>query len=773
MEIPKIEPQFQTFMNTIDMGNQWSSNSPQKKPLEKKDETLHELRTYASLMDQYSLHNFMIWNGKTLENTPEFQSFMRKYCNEWGYIVTIIKKLEELMDENMVKLAIINGQRVAELAMLNLSMFGDDQLLSCVANADKLHSQLNPLPSNEADQFLRAVIKIQTIARRWYAVFKYRALKRKLRAAILIQSIIRRFIQRCRDLKLKKNVMDSVDVIWQSNCKKLDETWNNANSLKKILIHIPSFNASEFVRLNMDHTYGLQNSHISCLHHLADPNVEIVYISPIEFGANELAYIDKFLNVMNINTYPRRLKFIVPDLVKRMPAHVPLAHLLWYSSSTLRKLKTIVSSKSCNVMLIPSDVGWAEKRIANFLNIPMLSPEPNVAAVLMTRSQSKRVFMKAEANIPIGAHDIYTEDDFLIALTRLIASNVDVRRWLIKLNTDFNAETFAYVDVDKMSLMATLRNEQAALIHTTGDPESWFERNVQLKARKRLLKYIQGTNMSIVKFCRPDMYNSWRFYVSCLKQYGAVIEAEPPNIRAVLRSHCFVHPLGKVSYINTVQSILNERFEVQASLYPQRAVPESAMEGACMSIANTLYDNWGIVGYVTIAFIAHWDALENMPRVVAESLHIGMNATFGAIGTLSVLIHPPEPLSFPQSLTLRLDSNDRAFVHIPLAVHTPLTTSRDDIFFRLSKMYGVCFDYERKTGVLFFLVDSIMGGAVSMIAIAENRMKAIDCAVHALTFISKNFGKEEPISSPPFTNLNGMLANMRYMLKKEGKSVPG
>merc|ERR1711939_61270 len=171
--------------------------------------------------------------------------------------------------------------------------------------------------------------------------------------------------------------------------------------------------------------------------------------------------------------------------------------------------------------------------------------------------------------------------------------------------------------------------------------------------------------------------------------------------------------------------------------------------------------------------IAHWDALENMPRVVAESLHIGMNATFGAIGTLSVLTRPPEPLSFPQSLTLRLDTNDRAFVHIPLAVHTPLTTSRDDIFFRLSKMYGVCFDYERKTGVLFFLVDSIMGGAVSMIAIAENRVKAIDCAVHALTFISKNFGKEEPLSSPPFTNLNVMLANMRYMLKKEGKSVHG
>ena len=50
------------------------------------DQSLIELRNYASLMDQYSLHNFMIYNGNSLKSTPEFVSYHRIYRNEWGGI---------------------------------------------------------------------------------------------------------------------------------------------------------------------------------------------------------------------------------------------------------------------------------------------------------------------------------------------------------------------------------------------------------------------------------------------------------------------------------------------------------------------------------------------------------------------------------------------------------------------------------------------------------------------------------------------------------------
>ena len=40
------------------------------------------------------------------------------------------------------------------------------------------------------------------------------------------------------------------------------------------------------------------------------------------------------------------------------------------------------------------------------------------------RSGGKRVFMESDVSVGVGAHDIYDEDDFVVALTKLIASQV-------------------------------------------------------------------------------------------------------------------------------------------------------------------------------------------------------------------------------------------------------------------------------------------------------------------------------------------------------------
>jgi hypothetical protein len=41
----------------------------------------------------------------------------------------------------------------------------------------------------------------------------------------------------------------------------------------------------------------------------------------------------------------------------------------------------------------------------------------------------------ADVNTPLGAHDIYDEEDFIIALTKLIASHLDITRWVFKLES--------------------------------------------------------------------------------------------------------------------------------------------------------------------------------------------------------------------------------------------------------------------------------------------------------------------------------------------------
>ena len=76
----------------------------------------------------------------------------------------------------------------------------------------------------------------------------------------------------------------------------------------------------------------------------------------------------------------------------------------------------------------------------------------------------KKVFADAYVNVPIGAHDITSSSDFYHALPRLIASNIEVRRWIFRLNVDNSNEGYAYLDVDKLSCMAGLRKEMLALL---------------------------------------------------------------------------------------------------------------------------------------------------------------------------------------------------------------------------------------------------------------------------------------------------------------------
>ena len=133
-----------------------------------------ELRNYTTLMDKFSLHNFVIYYGETLKDTPEFQSFRREYSHEWGAISYLIAKLEKLLTEFHVKLAVISGPQLHQLASLNLPAVNKEQILKCISNIDQIKPQLKSAVRNadgdeeiSADQQFRAVVKVQAHIRRY------------------------------------------------------------------------------------------------------------------------------------------------------------------------------------------------------------------------------------------------------------------------------------------------------------------------------------------------------------------------------------------------------------------------------------------------------------------------------------------------------------------------------------------------------------------------------------------------------------------------------
>ena len=52
-------------------------------------------------------------------------------------------------------------------------------------------------------------------------------------------------------------------------------------------------------------------------------------------------------------------------------------------------------------------------------------------------------------------------------------------------------------------------------------------------------------------------------------------------------------------------------------------------------------------------------------------------------------------------------------------------------------------------------------------AIADTRIKALECAVQTLSFVAKNFGKADKSSPTEWSALTNILKNVKAALRKE------
>eukprot|EP00607_Mallomonas_marina_P001301 CAMPEP_0182434300 /NCGR_PEP_ID=MMETSP1167-20130531/68962_1 /TAXON_ID=2988 /ORGANISM="Mallomonas Sp, Strain CCMP3275" /LENGTH=934 /DNA_ID=CAMNT_0024624007 /DNA_START=118 /DNA_END=2922 /DNA_ORIENTATION=- len=748
--------------------------------------SLVELRNYSALMDQYSLHNFLIWNGKSLRNTPEFLSFRRTFDHDWGPISTVISALEQMMSTYSVKLAIVNGQRTAEYALCGQAYFQESDLLNCISNLEQIKPMITSCvrDGGPVDK-PRAVVKIQSAARQWLARRKYQRLKKNINSAIKLQSVARMFIFRCRAVALIGHARITADHVWEHNATNLKNMWSDCRPGRaRLYIHIPSIRATETERLTMENMAAVENSHIGCLHQLEDPDVHIAYICPCYFGVPETNFHDKFLQALGVSTLPKRLRFIVPDMLRRVQSHMPLAEVLWYCSATLRKLRALVKQFS-SAIIICNAVGWAEKRISNFLRVPLFSPDTTVADTLTGPSFSKQAFLDAQVNIPLGAHDISVEEDFMLTLARLIASNIEVNRWIFKLNSDDHNDTLAYLDVQNIAMVRTIRGEQVQLVQRhRGDVQPWFSKHVQASARKRVLQALESELSNVVKISRQDVIPNWSVYVVYLQRYGSVIEAEPPAIIGYVEGLCLIDPIGVVQGVRGVDSILDDNYQTVSYAYPQTGTPQPSLEGATAAVGNILYQKWKVCGFVQVSFVSYWDTYDGLPKLWALRLRFGMTSAFDGIGTFSVAlrntqkIQPLDPdddgrdKSSPSPMIrslLPLIPEGRCCVHLPSVVHLPLRSGRDDVFFRQCRMNGIAYDPKSNLGTLFFLVDSIVGGVLSILCIGSTRKKTLEMMVDVLAFISSNFGKEkiDGESVRSWNDLGLILARLRQTLRRE------
>lgn len=644
----------------------------------KTDHAIEELRNYLVLMDKYSLHNFLIYDGRTLKETPEFQSFQRAFQYKWGAITSIIFQLEEFLTQNEVKLAIINGPQVYELAKLNLPVLKKEDLQACIANYDQVEASLESTTDVTKKQMMKFVTRIQALVRMFLAVRRFRRKKLEIKSAIIMQSGARLLLQRLHyHVLLSKKVLRHEEE-WLQNRVKLREWWTRQQQMlpmdssfaatnntsfhggstasvhsdrSRVVIMLPSMSTQQYLRLEYENFGTFQNISINQLYLLADPSVELVYAAPFALSQYQLAYHEKFLALQSISTLPKRFVPIFPEMVEKLPNHLSLSQMMWSSSTAMKKLR-FHTRRAKQAMIIPRSLGWAEKRIANYLNIPLLGPDPVIAETLSSRSFLKTFFMESSVNIPIGAHDIYSVEDLMVALTRLIASNLSVVRWVIRLNYDENHESCIIFDAEKFNLILSLRAEQNELMGENENLSAWYARPIQLSVRRRLLNALKKEFLQKIRLCRKDIYDSWDVYAKYMRNYGAVIEAEPIEIIGHITIACFITPVGEVQVVGSAQRYLDENNQPQYYTFPQTLLPEPAVQGLSESLCTRLHRQYDVIGYVSIWGSIFWDGLEQQPRLWMTDIQFGCTPLFGAMGNAAVLIEPH--LTAPNHMPLSL-----------------------------------------------------------------------------------------------------------------------
>ncbi len=415
--------------------------------------SIGKIRNYLELLDQYSLHHVLVYKGKTLRSTPEFLSVRRKFAAKWADLEELIDQLERLLLRHRVPLAIVDGGRLASVAIASLDGASREDLVECIENQDQvlpllsLPGQGKPRGATKRERQISAATTIQALGRLYVARGAYRARIDRERAARVIQTAARATQARRRVQALLRNSRAVAARAWEALQESLRRQWRaaamardaqqqekeaekmerrrqqaqkggSAESVRRQLfapltgrveVHVPSLSVEEHLRLVRDHFPLEQNYALARLSALQDPDLaHLIYVSPRELPPEVVEYWMKVLELGGVREPASRVTFVVPEMADVFPAHLPLASLLLYSPATLKRLRKLCRRHDHRV-LVPAVAGWQEKLLAVKLDAPLLAPEPAAAQLYCSHSGAKVAFTAAGVNVAIGAHDIYDQ----------------------------------------------------------------------------------------------------------------------------------------------------------------------------------------------------------------------------------------------------------------------------------------------------------------------------------------------------------------------------
>eukprot|EP00466_Bigelowiella_natans_P016617 jgi/Bigna1/53430/estExt_Genewise1Plus.C_190183 len=666
-----------------------------------------DVRDYDQLLDQYSLHQFIIRKGKVLD-TPEFTSFKRKYAHIWGSIASVLKMIEQLLANSRIDMVLCNGTKLVELAEdSELKVPTKQQLMSCLGDMDSKPLKIKNVLSEGENKARRAAVKIQAFARMWLMRKNYRIYKFRYSMASCIQRAWRSYL-------FLKNTRIRISKKWEKKmlnwrCLMADfrRDWHRTCRKRRVEIHVPSMSLHANQRRSMHNFNILENAQMSRLAVLKDPKVEVIYIAPFRIPREVLGYFYALLEVGGVESPQRRIGIAIPENIKIYPDHFSLSKIALYSPVLLNTVREWIHGRPAYI--VPGDTGQEDLQLAVELNVPMLSAEPDMNALLGSKSAARGIFSEAKVPIMHGVGGIYDEKEFFKYFSKLVVENLDVKRWIFKIDHERGGRGIAFID------MMSLQERDSNI-------EWWNNRQVRSGAEIRIIIALRGEIAQKARFAHPKLYPSWEAYARDFFRDGGVIEACPNNVVSSPSANVFVEPDGTVNITSTHDQVFSRDYVSCGNSFPSSG-PHEAIHDAALMIARVAFKH-GLIGFLGLDFVLSYDARSGTHSLMAVDLNPRLTDSATNFMLFDCLINGNRQNSNVGSSEATLGPK-RFYTAINYLYQPQISSLQMNTFFNACRLGNIAYDIQSNQGTVFILIDSFASGALGVLSVGRDLLSEV------------------------------------------------
>ncbi|NXY01239.1 IQCH protein, partial [Pteruthius melanotis] len=705
-----------------------------------------------------------VHHGTMDQKAPGFLALQQHHHSSGGYIVGFLEHTEKLLKGHTVPLATINGQKLAQIASdfdfnenttksANLSVMknqsGVEKILNrpgqrcrgqgdaAVAAAEIPRRCHGAAPGSGQQQWAAGVLGASW--RSWNHLARVRNALREARRRHLENFYIR--------------------------AKHLAANWNRIRTSRRTIIHIPSLGYSQRIREHIPDLALQQNLQMGRLCDILDANVDVIYICPLALSEELLQYYNKLLglqaavrsgNPEDMADLQDRFKILTPEAINSFPEHhMCLATVLKYSPRTIQRLRVLIQSRDAYVVGgVPHQDDLA---VADVLQVPLLGSEPAVAQLYSTKSGSKRIFASAGVQTPPGEWDIHSREQLLRALSQLVLDNMEVQRWLFKVDDERGGNGTAYCDViSHLECYHWIQKEWQR--HS---PEVWSKSQARELALVKISQELPGLLAQHVQPVNEKRFPTWEKFLQTFLSQGGVIEAFPFSTSITnLTVDLLIEPTGEVTMVSSGDQLHAEGpLRSSGTTIPQRSVDPAVLNSLCSKIGEVCKSK-GVLGYFSVDFVAFTHPQTREQQVWATDLDLCYSdqlaltqlllyVTDGNLDCGSSCLQGPLGSKESRSQWIQHEgtkppapSSPRCAVASSQLRHSSLSGISYNLLLHMCKAHGVGFDLQEKQGTVFVLYEDQKRHRLGMITIGEDLQGVL------LTFARNLFIIHQEISAP-------------------------